>query len=113
MFSGLVTGVASGRYSILCYWLIPNRNTKDGIRIVISWVRGSGVKGTKDLECGSNKWIIFDWYFGYCVCYGVTVGGECWPICAGTGVVLGFLFVLVLFHRRYIGGHHGHHSLRM
>ena len=28
-------------------------------------------------------------------------------------VVLAFLFVLVLFHRRYIGGHHGHHSLRM
>ena len=86
LFSGSVTGmVGSGRYSILCYWLIPNRNTKDGIRIVISWVRGLGVKGTKDLECGSDKWIIFDWYFGYCVCYGVTVGGECWPICAGTG----------------------------
>ena len=56
MFSGLVTGVASGRYSILCYWLIPNRNTKDGIRIDISsLLRGAGVKGGK---CGSNESII-------------------------------------------------------
>ena len=38
--SGLVTGGGKGpdRHSILCYWLIPNRNTKDGIRIDISLV---------------------------------------------------------------------------
>ena len=36
--SGLVTGVGSERYSVLYYWLIPNRNTKDGISIDISCV---------------------------------------------------------------------------
>ena len=59
LFSGSVTGmVGSGRYSILCYWLIPNRNTKDGISIGIGWVRGAGVKGRKSLECGSYGRII-------------------------------------------------------
>ena len=56
--SGSVTGVGPGRYSVLCYWLIPNRNTKDGISIGIGWVRGAGVKGRKSLECGSNGCII-------------------------------------------------------
>ena len=94
VFSGSMTGVGPGRYSILwCYWLIPNRNTKDGISINISWVRGSGVNGTKGLECRSNRWIIFDWYFGYCVCYGVAVGGGCWPICVGTGCIGVLVFV--------------------
>ena len=56
--SGSVTGmgVGSGRYSILYNWLIPYRNTKDGIRIDISiLLRGAGVKGGK---CGSNGSII-------------------------------------------------------
>ena len=54
MFSGSVTGVGSGRYSILCYWLIPNRNTKDGIRINISLVQGASVKGRKSRKCRRN-----------------------------------------------------------
>ena len=42
-----VTGVGSDRKLVLYYWLIPNRNTKDGISIDISRVRGAGVKGRK------------------------------------------------------------------
>ena len=56
--SGLVTGRDRGseRYLVLYYWLIPHRNTKDGIRIDISsLLRGAGVKGGK---CGSNGSII-------------------------------------------------------
>ena len=36
--SWLVTDGGSDRHSVLYYWLIPNRNTKDGIRIKISLV---------------------------------------------------------------------------
>ena len=38
--SGLVTGGGRGSFwhSVLYYWLIPNRNTKDGISIDIGWV---------------------------------------------------------------------------
>ena len=54
-----MTGVGLGRYSILCYWLIPNYHTKDGISIFIFIVMGgAGVKGTQGLECGSNGRII-------------------------------------------------------
>ena len=39
--------------------MIPNRETKDGISIFIfNVMRGSGVKGTQGLKCGSNKHII-------------------------------------------------------
>ena len=40
---GSVTGVGSDRQLVLYYWLIPNRNTKDGIIINIGWVGGSCV----------------------------------------------------------------------
>ena len=75
--SGLITGVGSERYSILCYWLIPNRNTKDGIRIVVSWVQGSGVKGTESLYCGSNGRVILGRYFDGCIgcCFAGSGGG--------------------------------------
>ena len=99
--SGLITGVGSERYSILCYWLIPDRNVQDGISIIISWVRGSGVKGTKGLECRSNGLIIFDWYFSYCVCATVLLLAASVGLFVLGRVVLAFLFVLVLFHRRY------------
>ena len=36
--SGSVTGVGLDLQLVLYYWLIPNRNTKDGIIIDISWV---------------------------------------------------------------------------
>ena len=58
VFSGSVTGVGPGRYSILCYWLIPDRNTKDGISIDIGWVGGSCVLRRKGFECGSYGRII-------------------------------------------------------
>ena len=53
-----MAGVGPGRYSILCYWLIPKRNTKDGVRIDMSLVLGSGVLCTTGLERGSNRRII-------------------------------------------------------
>ena len=56
--SGSVTGVGSDRHLVLYYWVIPNRNTKDGISIGIGWVRGAGVKGRKSLECESYGRII-------------------------------------------------------
>ena len=58
--SGLVAGRGRGSvwHSVLCYWLIPDRNTKDGISIDISWVCGLGVKSRKSLECGSNGRIV-------------------------------------------------------
>ena len=45
--SGSVTGVGSDRHLVLYEWLIPYRNTKDGISIDISRVRGAGIKGRK------------------------------------------------------------------
>ena len=74
VFSGSVTGVGPGLYSILCYWLIPNRNTKDGISIDIRWVCGSGVKSRKSLECGSNGHII--------------LGGDAGALVRFTGLLL-------------------------
>ena len=56
--SGSVTDVRSGWHVVLYYWVIPNRNTKDGISFHISWVGGLGVLRTKGLECGSNGRII-------------------------------------------------------
>ena len=78
--SGSVTGVGLDRHMVLYYWLIPNRNTKDGISIDISWVCGSGVLRTKGLECGSYGRIILD-------------GGEEEALVFCTG-----LFGLVLFY---------------
>ena len=69
--SGSITGVGLDRQLVWYYWLIPNCKTKDGIGIVISWVRGAGVKGTKGLKCGSNGWIILDQFNG---CIGCVVG---------------------------------------
>ena len=57
VFSGSVTGVGSGRYSIQCYWLIPNRNTDHHVGIAVL-VRSVCVDCTKGLKCGSNGWII-------------------------------------------------------
>ena len=78
--SGSVTGVGSDRQLVLYYWLIPNRNTKDGIIIDISWVRGSGVNG---LECRSDGWIIL----GGAVCCEALVRcmwtGFLFPACGG------------------------------
>ena len=68
--SGSVMGFGSGRQSVLYYWLIPNRYTKDSIIIDISWVCGSGVEGRNSLECGSNGCIIL----GGAVCEVALVG---------------------------------------
>ena len=43
--SGSVTDVGSDRHLVLYYWLIPNRNTKDGIISDISGVREACVEG--------------------------------------------------------------------
>ena len=44
------------RYSVLYYWLIPNRNINHRISLVM--MRGAGVDCTKGLECGSNGCIV-------------------------------------------------------
>ena len=69
--SGLVTGRGRGSvwHSVLYYWLVRNRNTKDGISIGIGWVRGAGVKGRKSLECGSKGCIILGGDAGALVCF--------------------------------------------
>ena len=72
---------------VLYYWLIPNRNVNDGIRIVISWVRGASAKGTKGRECGSDGRVILDRYFDGCIGCSFagsgSSGGGCWFGCTG------------------------------
>ena len=63
-------GFGSVRYSVLYYWLIPNRNINHCISIVM--MRGAGVGCTKGLECGGNGRIILD---------GVVFGEE--ALCTG------------------------------
>ena len=53
--SGLC-GFGLVRYSVLYYWLIPNRNINHRISLVM--MRGAGVGCTKGLECWSNGRII-------------------------------------------------------
>ena len=67
--SGAVPGVGSDRQLVFYYWLIPNRNTEDGISIDVSWVCGLGVKSRKSLECGSNGRIVLGGDAGALVCF--------------------------------------------
>ena len=55
--SGSVTGGEPFWHSILCNWLIPDRNTDQHIGIAVL-LRGICVDFTKGLECGSNGSII-------------------------------------------------------
>ena len=50
--------------SVLYYWLVQNRKTKDGIGSVISVVWRACIKGIKGLEGRRNGRIILDGCFG-------------------------------------------------
>ena len=73
-----ITGGGLFWHSILCDWLIPNRNTDQHIGIAVL-SRSICVACTKGLECGSNGSIIL----GGIVC------GEALVFCTGLlGLVL-------------------------